>query len=49
MMRFRQLVAIGVIVRLAEKGLLAPVAALRDMMGEAGDNHSCKAGHRRMV
>jgi len=42
----RQLIAMGGIVRRAEEGLLAPVAALRDMMGNARNHNARKPRHR---
>jgi len=41
----RQQIAIKLIVVIAEKHSLAPVAALRDMMGKAGDDEAGDAGH----
>src|SRR5271166_4740172 len=41
----RQQIAIEFIVVIAEKHPLAPVAALRDMMGKAGDDKAGDAGH----
>ncbi len=41
----RQEIAIKLIVVIAEKHPLAPIAALRDMMGKARDDKTSDAGH----
>jgi hypothetical protein len=42
---FAQELAVEFVIAVAEEGLLPPVAALGDMVWQAGENGSGKAGH----
>ena len=38
-------IEVRLVVLIAEERLLPPVAALSDVVGDAGDDDSCKSGH----
>ena len=43
--RRREQIAIGGVVAVRKKDLLPAIAALRDMIGQAGDDDACETGH----
>jgi hypothetical protein len=42
---FRQEIAVELVIVIAEESACAPVAALRDKMGKAGDDEAGEASH----